>query len=421
MSRRSMTATVLASLLMSVIGAGSAFAQYVLPPGSDMSGELSRSSSLYPNSQDVWNPNGLRHECFALDTAPGSHWEIEVTMRGGANLAIGKGLTCANAREHGWLFTQQEYKGALLQKTTAHITAGGGRYMIGVTSRYFGKFKIRAVETSGGDDYVALLPGRRPDRDPPAGSASTVKDTPGTTLSPGQTFRDCETCPEMVVLPAGSFMMGSNEFEEGRESLEGPQHRVTIARPFAIGRLEVTFDEYEACVSDGGCDPVNDNGWGRGRRPVINVAYYHAKRYVTWLSETTGQKYFIPSEAEWEYAARAGTDTPWNTGTAIISADANFLTTFGKTVPTGSYPPNAFGLYDMHGNVWEWTQDCLDTGYLGVPNDGAAATAGDCFNKHIIRGGGHDSPHAQVRSAARGIIHQNLLNGTIGFRVTRAL
>lgn len=404
-----------------LLGLTAASAQHVLVPGQMTRAALERTSPAYPETVSNLQPNGLQFQCHAIDTTPGSHWQIEVTAGGTTSLAIGRGASCPDARAAGWLHTVLESDGVWTPTTTLRMTAGGGRYLLSVTSHYYGGYKIRAIETAGGNDYVVLPPGRRPDRDPPAGTASTVSRVVATDVAPGQTLRDCDKCPEMVLLPSGSFMMGSNELEEGRASNEGPLHRVTIGRPFAMGRYEVTFDEYDACVAEGGCDPVIDSGWGRGRRPVINISYLHARRYVSWLSETTGQAYFIPSEAEWEYAARAGSDTPWNTGTAIITADANFLKTFDKTVPTGSYPPNAFGLYDMHGNVWEWVQDCLDTGYLGVPNDGSAATSGDCVNKRIVRGGGHISSHDRVRSATRDGMLERGYNNTNGLRVARAL
>ncbi len=144
-------------------------------------------------------------------------------------------------------------------------------------------------------------------------------------LKPGETFRDCPECPEMVVIPAGNFTMGSPANEPGRYDDEGPRHRVTIPRAFALGRYEVTFAEWDACVQAGGCSRRPDDwGWGRGNRPVINVSWGDAREYVRWLSRKTGQAYRLPSEAEWEYAARAG--RPWRFISASISA-LNRLTT----------------------------------------------------------------------------------------------
>jgi formylglycine-generating enzyme required for sulfatase activity len=247
--------------------------------------------------------------------------------------------------------------------------------------------------------------------------ASTTPST-GIKVAAGQVIQDCDTCPEVVVVPAGSFMMGSPASEGGRYANEGPRHLVSLKHAFAIGKFEVTFDDWNACVADGACLPVLDFGWGQGRRPV-SVLFIEALRYVAWLSQKTGQKYFLPSEAEWEYAARAGSDTPWNTGEAIISDDANILNQFARTVPVGGFPPNAFGLHDTHGNVAEWVQDCFDTGYFGVPADGGAALVVNC-PQSITRGGGFGSEPRGVRSASRILVNGGRAFDT-GFRVARAL
>src|SRR5688572_33410 len=144
-------------------------------------------------------------------------------------------------------------------------------------------------------------------------------------------FRDCDQCPELVVIPAGSFMMGSPASEAQRGYDEGPQHPVTIARPFAAGKFEITFAEWDACVSDRGCvrvdgapgAPDDDEGWGRGRQPAVKIAWSEAKQYVQWLSRKTGKTYRLLSEAEWEYVARAGTTTPFSTGATITPKEAN--------------------------------------------------------------------------------------------------
>lgn len=216
-------------------------------------------------------------------------------------------------------------------------------------------------------------------------------------------------------------MMGSTAAENGRAGDEGPYHMVTIGNRFAIGTFEVTFDEYLACVDDRGC-PARpaDQGWGMGRRPVINVTFAEAAQYAEWLSEKTGQRYFLPSEAEWEYAARAGSSTPWNTGNAIISDDANIINVIGRTVPVGGFPANAFGLHDMHGNVIEWVRDCHDVGYFGVPTDGGAMVSPMC-EKRVMRGGHFQSTPAEARSAARLPGPPQARGFGTGFRVARAL
>lgn len=255
-----------------------------------------------------------------------------------------------------------------------------------------------------------------------AASTSTSRGLSGGQIAPGARIQDCPQCPAMAVVPKGYFMMGSPASEEGRETSEGPRHLVTIQNPFAIGMYEVTFSEYDACVAEKGCTPTaSDNGWGRGRRPVMGVTHIDAQRYAAWLTRKTGEAYFLPTEAEWEYSARAGEEAPWNTGDAILTDDANILNQFGKTVPVGSYPPNAFGLHDMHGNVAEWVQDCMDAGYIGAPSDGSAASSGDCTAKRIARGGGYTVEPVKVRSAQRKGLPTSTKASNLGFRVTRAI
>ena len=212
-------------------------------------------------------------------------------------------------------------------------------------------------------------------------------------LRPGRAFRDCLDCPEMVVVPAGSLMMGSPPGEEGRSSDESPRHRVTIARPFAVGKYEVTFAEWDACVSAGGCGGhrPGDLDWGRGSRPVINVNWKDAKAYVRWLSDKTGKQYRLMSEAEWEYAARGGTTTRYSWGDDIGRNRANCEGCGSRwddklTAPVGSFPANVFSLHDMHGNVWEWVEDCWNGNYRGAPSDGNAWMDGDC-DIRVLRGG----------------------------------
>ncbi|MDZ4841688.1 MAG: SUMF1/EgtB/PvdO family nonheme iron enzyme [Hyphomicrobium aestuarii] len=247
----------------------------------------------------------------------------------------------------------------------------------------------------------------------------------------GETFRDCPTCPEMVVVPAGSFMMGSPESEEGRIAGEGPQRKVTIAEPFAVGKFEVTFAEWDACVAGGGCaHKPADGGWGKGRRPVINVSWNHAKAYVAWLSKTTGQPYSLLTEAEWEYAARAGTTTPFSFGATISTDQANYdgNYTYGggskgayrqKTIEVGSLKtPNAFGLHDMHGNVWEWVEDCYAASYKGAPSDGSKAQdTKDC--SRVLRGGSWSLNPWGLRSAFRFGNSADDRLYSYGFRVAR--
>lgn len=244
----------------------------------------------------------------------------------------------------------------------------------------------------------------------------------------GQVFRDCGKCPELVVVPAGSFMMGSPDLEEARTESESPMHRVTIAEPFAAGVYEVTFEEWDYCVSEGGCDgySANDYGFGRGKRPVVGVSWDDAQQYVSWLSLKTGHPYRLLSEAEWEYAARAGTATPYHTGESISASEANFNgiwvgePTRDEPLPVGSFPGNAFGLHDVHGNVNEWVQDCWNGNYEGAPDDGGAWEAGDC-SRRILRGCSYGDSPGCLRSASRGGIPKAERSRAWGVRVARAL
>ena len=254
---------------------------------------------------------------------------------------------------------------------------------------------------------------------------------------PGRVIRDCPACPEMVALPAGEFMMGSPESEKGRNKDEGPQRKVTIARPFAVGKFEVTFAQWDACVAEGGCThKPGDESWGRGRRPVINVSWDDAKQFVAWLAKRTGKPYRLLTEAEWEYAARAVTKAsdphaPFSTGATInykqANYDANFTYNKGpqglyrqKTLDVGSLPRNAFGLHDMHGNVWEWVEDCYRDSYRGAPTDGSAVTSGDC-SLRILRGGSWNYYPQLLRSAYRYATAGGIRVENVGFRVARAL
>jgi formylglycine-generating enzyme required for sulfatase activity len=196
----------------------------------------------------------------------------------------------------------------------------------------------------------------------------------------------------MVVVPAGSFTMGSSQAEPGHRLNEAPQHNVTIEKSFAVSKFVVTFVEWDACAAHGDCVPhVDDHGWGRDRQPVINVSWDNAQRYVTWLSKITGKTYRLLTEAEYEYAARADTRTAYPWGDDIGNdhtncADCGSRWDLAQAAPVGSFAPNKFGLYEMVGNVWEWVEDCLHEDYRGAPADGSAWMTGDCGG-HRLRGG----------------------------------
>ena len=239
-------------------------------------------------------------------------------------------------------------------------------------------------------------------------------------------FRDCDLCPEMVVVPAGSFRMGSPVGERGRFDDEGPQHLVTIARAFAVGIYEVTFNEWDACVTTGGCKhKPSDSGWGRGRHPVINVSWEDAQEYVAWLSKKTGKAYRLLSEAEWEYAARGGTTTryPWGDDPGIKLAnfkDSGSQWSGKQAAPVGSFAANRYGLYDMSGNVWEWTLDCWNENYVGAPVDGKAWESGDCLRR-VVRGGSWVFFPQLARVAVRGRLEPADRFSYLGFRLARTL
>jgi formylglycine-generating enzyme required for sulfatase activity len=248
-------------------------------------------------------------------------------------------------------------------------------------------------------------------------------------LKPADHFQECARCPEMVVVPAGSFMMGSPNTEAVADDDEFPQHPVAIAERFAVAKFEVTFENWDVCYELGGCRiRPDDYGWGRGNRPVILVNWDDARQYVDWLSKQTGKSYRLLSEAEWEYAARAGATTAYSWGDDIKKdgkamadcSDCGSPWDNTQTAPVGSFAPNTFGLNDMLGNVWEWVEDCYHDNYEGAPEDGSAWTAGDC-NQRVIRGGSWGDPGRNVRSAVRisgpiGNRHDGL-----GFRIGRTL
>ncbi|MGQ0619783.1 MAG: SUMF1/EgtB/PvdO family nonheme iron enzyme [Panacagrimonas sp.] len=250
-------------------------------------------------------------------------------------------------------------------------------------------------------------------------------------------FRDCSETPEMIRLPSGTFLMG--ETGGVGHAYEQPVREVSIAS-FSIGRHETTFFEWDTCHDDGGCQKrPDDEGWGRGFRPVINVDWIDAQQYVAWLSRRTGQTYRLPSEAEWEYAARAGTVSSYSWGDASgeacdfantldlsgLSQHPNWtwnvlcIDAFAHTAPVGSFPPNPWGLHDMHGNVWEWVQDCWHSDYTDAPTDGSAWVTGPDCGKRVNRGGGWGNNPRSLRSANRDADNADGSGDAFGFRVVR--
>jgi formylglycine-generating enzyme required for sulfatase activity len=245
-------------------------------------------------------------------------------------------------------------------------------------------------------------------------------------LKPLASFRECaKDCPEMVVVPAGEFMMGSPTTEKGHSANEGPQRSVTIAKPFAVSKFAVTFADWDACVSAGGCPHISDSGFERGTKPVINVRWDEAQQYGAWLSKMTGRPYRLLTETEWEYAARAGSTTAYFWGDQIGNGNANCNGCGShwdgrQTAPVGSFKPNAFGLHDMAGNAWQWVQDCYHDNYNGAPTDGSAWANGHC-SRRVVRGGSWGNVPQYLRSASRDWFSADDRDFHIGFRLGRTL
>jgi len=265
------------------------------------------------------------------------------------------------------------------------------------------------------------------------GPAPTIAaDDPG-----GEVFKECDHCPEMVVVPAGKAMLGSPIGESGRQTTEMTPHEVDVAKPFAVERATITFDEWDACLAEGGCANwrPGDYGFGRSGQPVIFVSWNDAQGYVDWLKRKTGQRYRLLSEAEWEYAARGCVDlkcphAPFWFG-AITPEIAVYDSRYSyqgspkaapalKTAPAESGKPNPFGLYNILGNVRQWTADCWNATPSSAPSNGAPVTIGDC-TAHATRGGSWDDKPAELRAAARSWESADERSPYVGFRVARTL
>ena len=272
----------------------------------------------------------------------------------------------------------------------------------------------------------------------------------------GETFRDCLDCPEMVVVPPGSFVMGSTDAETSREDMpkqlavmERPAHVVTIPRAFAVSKVAVTRAEFNTFAlathfHGSGCWETNlqaevkvsarghETDWGNPgfpqtslKQPVVCVSWNDAHRYVAWLSAKTGRTYRLLTEAEWEYAARAGTTTAryWGDDIGVDNAncgDCDSPWDDTQTAPGGSFKPNAFGLHDMLGNVWQWVEDCANPGYQGAPVNGAAWTKAGC-KSHLFRGGSWSARPLGVRAAVRNGNDADARSNDVGIRVARNL
>jgi formylglycine-generating enzyme required for sulfatase activity len=245
-------------------------------------------------------------------------------------------------------------------------------------------------------------------------------------LRPKDSFKECDICPEMVVVPKGSFTMGTPTSEPDRDVGEDPLHRVNIPRPFAVARFKISFDDWDACVADNGCDGIrgDDNGFGRGRLPAYGISFEAAKSYLAWISRKVGRTYRLPSESEREYFTRAGTTTPFWFGKTISAQQANYSASTPYAngprgedskgpKPVDAYMPNKFGLYQVHGNGWEWTEDYTQD----TPADGSPWLEGDC-NKRMVRGGPWNWSANMLRSGYRYGVYAG---SGYGFRIVRTL
>jgi formylglycine-generating enzyme required for sulfatase activity len=286
---------------------------------------------------------------------------------------------------------------------------------------------------------------------PVAGSDTPLTREQERLLEPQDTFKECANCPEMVLVPAGEFMMGSPENETERYAQEGPQHKVKISRPFTLGKLKITRDQFETflretsysigdrcyTIEGGEVEERVGRSFGNpgfvqeGNHPAVCVNWYDARSYVEWLTRKTGKLYRLPSEAEWEYAARAGTTTPFWWGGSITPEQANYdgSTVYAggdkgenrqKTVPVDNFEPNAWGLYQVHGNAFEWVEDCWNDSYRNALADASAMLIGNC-TRHVRRGGAWNYPAATLRSAYRDSRPGTTRGSNMGLRVARTI
>jgi formylglycine-generating enzyme required for sulfatase activity len=260
---------------------------------------------------------------------------------------------------------------------------------------------------------------------------SLKKNTTTSGYYPGNTLLDCEMCPEQVILPAGDFIMG---VANGGISEDANAIGVTIPRPFSMSRFEITFALWDACLAGGGCSGYrpSDEGWGRGKRPVVNVNRVDILSYISWLSKKTSKSYRLPSEAEWEYAARAGTTTEYWWGDQVgvnqaVCQDCGSIYDGEKTARVGSFAMNKFGLFDMSGNVWEWVEDCYgEESYRShkmYPNPFYVSKNPQKNNtcSRVLRGGGWDVMSLGIMPSFRFVSMPLVRSKFYGFRVVREI
>ncbi|MCC7167564.1 MAG: SUMF1/EgtB/PvdO family nonheme iron enzyme [Rhodospirillales bacterium] len=237
-----------------------------------------------------------------------------------------------------------------------------------------------------------------------------------------EAFRDCPQCPEMIAIKPGTFAMGGTRAEN-----EQPVHTVTLTKPYAIAKYELTFDEWEMCRVAGACTRDPDlHDWGRGRQPVINLAIADIAQYLAWLSKLTGKTYRLPSEADWEYAARGGIDGAYWWGETMKPGHANCrdcgAEPWGgdRAAPVGTFPPNPYGLHEMNGNLWEWTADCWAPNHNQAPTDGSPRPGPDNCQR-VIKGGAWYYYAPLSRPASRARQDPRQWSYTVGVRLAREM
>ncbi|HEY1147066.1 MAG TPA: formylglycine-generating enzyme family protein [Pseudoduganella sp.] len=271
----------------------------------------------------------------------------------------------------------------------------------------------------------AREPAREPARPAPAREAPAVVAAPAAAGSgrpataAGAEFKDCPTCPAMITIPAGSFTMGSNSSDPS----EKPAHAVTIKAPFAIGKTEVSVQQWNACVEAGGCQKVALSAGSNANAPIRDVSWDDAQQYLKWLSSTTGQAYRLPTEAEWEYAARGGTGSRYWWGEQMANGKANCKDCgqpWSSDAPAnvGSFAANGYGLHDTSGSVWEWVADCWHTSFKDAPSDGRSWEAPPCTVR-VIRGGSWREGAAYMVASTRFKYDASVRHSQNGFRVAR--
>lgn len=282
-------------------------------------------------------------------------------------------------------------------------------------------FLLAAVAVLIALPHPAAAQGVYPEEIKPVDIPKAPVIAPGTQLKPGDMFRDCEQCPEMVVVPAGIFVMGSKQHKS-----EQPVRVIRVRKPFAIGRFETLHAEWQACLDAGGCThKPDDHNWGTVRKPVINVSHDMVHGYADWLTRKTGHKYRLPSEAEWEYAARAGSKSNYWFGDLVGENEVNCRKCGSPwsgigNAPVGSFKPNPWGLYDMHGNAFEWVEDCWHENYEGAPKGLEAWVEPGCQFR-VIRGGSWYYYSRMARSANRQKNPGAVKSYWLSFRLVREL